>query len=226
MTSTRATYTKGNPGRHEEQPLHLRSDCYNDYEVESGMAQRVNCLVGFTVVSILLGAAALTLSVLLLFQAFEVSAREEADLAALSQRLRQLEREVGLADSTENIIYMGPAGDHVPEDTPLLKAAGPPEKMEPSEVEVEPVAGEELPVNVEHPHHRNEEVTVGEEHPYTENNGGEETRHMLPPAVSDDEESELEGSGECPHYPRPVCPRNKTICNDRNAEGCPVPVCC
>ncbi|XP_045592840.2 uncharacterized protein [Procambarus clarkii] len=201
MTSTRATYTKGNPGRHEEQPLHLRSDCYNDYEVESGMAQRVNCLVGFTVVSILLGAAALTLSVLLLFQ-------------------------VGLADSTENIIYMGPAGDHVPEDTPLLKAAGPPEKMEPSEVEVEPVAGEELPVNVEHPHHRNEEVTVGEEHPYTENNGGEETRHMLPPAVSDDEESELEGSGECPHYPRPVCPRNKTICNDRNAEGCPVPVCC
>nr|XP_045592840.1 uncharacterized protein LOC123754453 isoform X2 [Procambarus clarkii] len=201
MTSTRATYTKGTPGRHEEQPLHLRSDCYNDYEVESGMAQRVNCLVGFTVVSILLGAAALTLSVLLLFQ-------------------------VGLADSTENIIYMGPAGDHVPEDTPLLKAAGPPEKMEPSEVEVEPVAGEELPVSVEHPHHRNEEVTVGEEHPYTENNGGEETRHMLPPAVSDDEESELEGSGECPHYPRPVCPRNKTICNDRNAEGCPVPVCC
>ncbi|KAG7169022.1 hypothetical protein Hamer_G011719 [Homarus americanus] len=84
-----------------------------DYDVESGMSKRVNCLVGFTVVSIIIGAAGLALSIMLLLQS-------------------------GIPDPTKSVIDISPAGEdgESSAENPLLRGILP-ENLKPPAGEVD-----------------------------------------------------------------------------------------
>ncbi|KAK8754025.1 hypothetical protein OTU49_008588 [Cherax quadricarinatus] len=209
MTSSRATYVKDPTGRHEVEPLHARTNWYNDFEVENGVNKRINCLVAFTVISILLAAAALTLAVLLLFQGMEKTVRDEADITSLRQQIKQLGKQAENSDSAGGGMTLRPFKDEeVPEEEPqedgLLRKLKTPQDV------LEPPSDEASPLSEDDTHYDHDDVPF-----------------PLSPIVSDDEESNYEGSGECPNYPRPVCPQsNHSLCYEMDPSRCPIPVCC
>ncbi|KAK4301409.1 hypothetical protein Pmani_026444 [Petrolisthes manimaculis] len=96
---------------HQHQHQHHQALMSHNYDTKYGnvfneegrrLNTRVNCLVGFTVVSILVAAAALTLSILLLLQVFEVVPSERAELTTLQHRVQHLETLLGVTTIMES----------------------------------------------------------------------------------------------------------------------------
>ncbi|XP_042222147.1 uncharacterized protein LOC121866491 [Homarus americanus] len=218
-----------------QQPL-VRDIKYNDYDVESGMSKRVNCLVGFTVVSIIIGAAGLALSIMLLLQGSLLSTKEGVDVATLQQRVKLLERLSGIPDPTKSVIDISPAGEdgESSAENPLLRGILP-ENLKPpaGEVDHDSTINEDKPDDGhDHSNHHNHLDHHVQPHPEDGDNNkqkgleGGDLEDPVPynPHNDDDEDSDREGSGDCPVYSRPACPRGISICESNDA--CPIPICC
>ncbi|XP_071524281.1 uncharacterized protein [Panulirus ornatus] len=238
------TYRRAQP---VHQPL-MKDTFYSDYEVESGISKRVNCLVALTVVALIVGGAALGLSIMLVMQGMESTARQETSVAMLQQRLKHLERQVGIADSSQDVMGEAPSfREH--DDHPG---------------EVSPPAGEEATIDADHPDDAEHSMAAGHPHHDLDDHAPPHVEEKPPPPVivtggegnegvpiiathenddsfaevgftlvqpphpghddDDDDDDDGFGSGDCPALPRPVCPIDVSICY--TIEVCPVPVCC
>ncbi|XP_042858934.1 uncharacterized protein LOC122245055 [Penaeus japonicus] len=217
-------------------PLMGHKKSFHDHELEHNFNKRLSCLVGLTVVSFIIGTAALSISVLLLLQRSGPCGGNQTVIATLQQRIAFLERQFSLPSPTATLGSPAHSVPTVPEilqkepgaDSPNLDIhddSGEPEdepddEHDPSHNHVDEhkpsVKHEDEHEHVEHTVHEPvKEVEVPEDVPESE----------LPPGYDDDEDhGEGSGDGECPMYPRPVCPIGFTIC--QTDEVCPKSVCC
>ncbi|PYZ99301.1 uncharacterized protein [Penaeus vannamei] len=234
-------------------PLVGHKKSFHDYELEHSFNKRLSCLVGVTVVSFIIGVAALSISVLLLLQSMGPCGADKEALAGLQQRIEYLERQVPSLYPTATFgspAHSVPAVPESPRNEPPVTEDDPASPSRGSEHGDEHT-GEHDPSH-EHVDEHKPSVEAVSEHSIPadhvivlEPSGGHEGEEdPQPPVVEegpedsavppdsdlpaeyDDDEDHGEGSGddECPQLPRPVCPVGYTIC--QTAQRCPQPVCC
>ncbi|XP_047485394.1 uncharacterized protein LOC125036654 [Penaeus chinensis] len=217
-------------------PLMGPKKSFHDYELEHSFNKRLSCLVGVTVISFIIGVAALSISVLLLLQSMGPCGADQDALASMQQRIEYLERQVPSLVPTATHGSPAHSGPTVP-DFPRKEApvteddrASSGQGSEPNEKNVDDHKPsvedvDEYNTPVEHV------IEVEQEDPQTPAPEKEPEDFPVPsesdlPAGYDDDEDRGEGSGddECPPLPRPVCPIGYRICH--TTERCPRPVCC
>ncbi|XP_037797576.1 uncharacterized protein LOC119592714 [Penaeus monodon] len=214
-------------------PLMGPKKSFHDYELEHSFNKRLSCLVGVTVISFIIGVAALSISVLLLLQSKGPCDAEQDVLASMQQRIEYLERQVPSLVPTATHGSPAHSAPTVP-DFPRKEApvteddrASYGQGSEPNDDDHKPSVQyvDEHSTPVEHV------IEVEQKDPQTP--APEKGPEDFPgpsepglPAGYDDDEDHGEGSGddECPVFARPVCPVGYRIC--QTAQRCPRPVCC
>ncbi|XP_050718143.1 circumsporozoite protein-like [Eriocheir sinensis] len=227
------TYRK--EGKEQHALLHPASKLQNEYWA------RTNCLLGFTVISILIGCVALAISILLLLQSFELAGLENAKVSELEMRVKYLERlteslqpqEGNNIDQPFNMKGAPPAAPPAPPAAPQPQTPPPhvPQQPPPPPPRTQPIPDNHVgEVNEEEEESPIEKGTENEAPVEDTDIGIPRRPYPLPPLlpIDDDEDSDTgyEGSGDdCPQNPpRPICPITMQVCKTK--ERCPKYVCC
>lgn len=205
------------PTYRKPEALLSKGKVFSDFEMENGINKRIHCLTAFTVLALILALVALSLAGMLVFQTFQTAEMEATNIAALQQRVKELEHQVGSNSSFHN------ASRH-PAESPSNELPGPyvekpsipvrPTHTSTLEEENHPIVPPIDPTTLEEEH---VDDTVVHEEPV-------EPKVKFVPHDDDDEDHEGSGDDDCPVYSRPICPIGFGIC-DTN-EACPKPVCC
>lgn len=188
---------------------------YHDFELESGINKKVNCLIAFAAVALIVAVAALSLAIMLLIQAFHTTEMEVNKLSALQERIRQLEEQIGQNDSSAKIILPNNVNPSILIDE-NSESPDTPEHMI--------VQGGVQLLNTSDTHQDDTESPKQEPSEHT-------MRPPLKPTTPEESRERTEGSADgkpetpadCPLYPRPICPVGYVLRN--TDDPCPRPVC-
>ncbi|XP_068236539.1 uncharacterized protein [Palaemon carinicauda] len=192
------------------------SRTYHDFELESGINKKVNCLIAFAAVALIVALAALSLAIMLLLQAFQTAEVETNKLALLQQRIKHLEEQIEQNGSNVKILLptnLNPPividGKSGSNDTPEHRAT---KDAASSETHIE---------GPEDPEQESNDGNQGLKEESNERTQGPPMKSITPEDASADDEKD--GTDGCISFPPPSCPVGYTL---RNTEGpCPRLVC-